>query len=214
MLDQQHRESILLQLADARVELVNLLGVHSRGRLVEQQQGRLCNDGAGEFEAALFAEREITREFVALARQIGKLEDPVNFLARAARTAEPAAQKAFAAVFDRVLRHPQILPDAELAEQPDVLKCAGNPARHPHMRGKGGDVLVAQQDLAGRDRKQAADEIDDRRLAGAVRPDQAEHLALRNPEIEAVDGADAAEMFTQPLEFEHCPAPCCEFASV
>src|SRR5258708_12089309 len=120
MLDQQHRESILLQLADARVKLVNLLGVHSRGRLVEQQQGRLCNDSAGEFEAALFAQREITREFVALARQIGKLQDSVNFLPHAPRTAKPAAQKAFAPVLNPPLRHPPTLPAPTFTNQSAV----------------------------------------------------------------------------------------------
>ena len=50
-------------------------------------------------------------------------------------------------------------------------------------------------------------EIDDRALAGAVRPDQAEDLALRDREIDAVDGAHAAEMLAQPLEFKHGALP-------
>ena len=41
---------------------------------------------------------------------------------------------------------------------------------------------------------------------GPIRPNTS---PLGTLEVEAVDGADAAEMFTQPLEFEHCPAPCC-----
>ena len=39
----------------------------------------------------------------------------------------------------------------------------------------------------------AADQVEDRRLAGAVRADDREHLALLDLEADRIDGADAAE---------------------
>ena len=52
-----------------------------------------------------------------------------------------------------------------------------------------GDVVAAEYDASIGERDQAADEIDDGALAGAVGPDQAKNFALRYGEIDVVDGA-------------------------
>ena len=46
----------------------------------------------------------------------------------------------------------------------------------------------------------AGDEVDERRLAGAVRPDQADDLALVQMERDVADGADTAEVLADTFE--------------
>jgi hypothetical protein len=45
-------------------------------------------------------------------------------------------------------------------------------------------------------------QVEDRRLAGAVRPDDGEDLALVHLEGDAVDGLDAAEVDREPVGLE------------
>ena len=208
VLDQQHGDAVLAQLADADVELIDFLRVHARRRLVEQQQGGLGRERAGEFEPALLAERQIGRQFIALVREIEELERAVDLLARAARAAQPAPEKILVALLAGILRDPEILPDRQLPEQTNVLERSRDPQRHPRMRRPIGDVGAVEDDAAGGRRKQAADEIDDRALARAVRADEAENFAARDRQIDAIDRADAAEMLGEPREIKHRFDPC------
>ena len=80
-----------------------------------------------------------------------------------------------------------------LAKQSDVLEGAadadfGDPVRRPLQ-----DALAFHQDVAGARLVEPAQAIEQRGLAGAVRPDQAEDLALMHVERHAVQRDDAAE---------------------
>src|SRR4029078_620317 len=78
--------------------------------------------------------------------------------------------------------------------------------RGPHARDPGGpqatDVLAGEADRPLVRRVHARDEVEDRRLARAVRPDQADDLALLDGEIEALDHAETAERFRDAVELE------------
>src|SRR5262245_6060387 len=93
MLDQQHRDALVTKLADAAVELLDLLDIHAGGRLVEQQHGGLRRQRSGELQPPLLAERQVGREIVPLVREIEERERAVDLLARPARAAEPARQE-------------------------------------------------------------------------------------------------------------------------
>ena len=54
------------------------------------------------------------------------------------------------------------------------------PARQRWCGGSRGDVAAVEADLAGIGREAAGDQVEQRRLAGAVRPDDAERLARRD----------------------------------
>jgi hypothetical protein len=62
-----------------------------------------------------------------------------------------------------------------------------------------------QPDRAAVLRQVAADHVEDRGLAGAVRADEAEDLVLVQGERHVGDGADAAEPLRQPGHLEHRP---------
>ena len=57
-----------------------------------------------------------------------------------------------------------------------------------------GDVAVFENEAAGRWLVDAADQIEDGGLAGAIGADDGEYFALVHREADAVDGADAAEI--------------------
>src|SRR5437660_12450073 len=62
VLDQKDRDAAVAQAADLVGELERLGRVHSRGRLVEQQEHGLADEGAGDLEAAAVRVGERTRE--------------------------------------------------------------------------------------------------------------------------------------------------------
>jgi hypothetical protein len=61
-----------------------------------------------------------------------------------------------------------------------------------------GDVEAEDDRLAAIGRPQAFEDLDRRRLARAVRPEQAEDLARGDIEIDAIDGLDLAVTLDQP----------------
>ena len=68
------------------------------------------------------------------------------------------------------------------------------------QRARGGACvmsLAVEVDRAGVRRLQPGDEIEQRRFAGAVRPDDAERFALRDFQLDAVDGFERAERSRQ-----------------
>ena len=60
-----------------------------------------------------------------------------------------------------------------------------------------GDVAAAQADLAGARRQRAGDQIEQRGLAGAVRPDQSVAGAVQQPEVDTLAYAQSAEALVQ-----------------
>src|SRR5688500_8584829 len=73
MLDEQDGHAAAAQLHDPVAQLRDLLAVHSRGRLVQQQEPRPGGERARQLEPALLAEREIGGELVlrSEARRVG-----------------------------------------------------------------------------------------------------------------------------------------------
>ena len=64
------------------------------------------------------------------------------------------------------------------------------------------DVAPVEPDGAAIGPERAGDQVEERRLAGAVRADDAERGALGDGEIDAVRDLDRAESFAETLELE------------
>src|SRR6185503_3956572 len=85
---------------------------------------------------------------------------------------------------DQVLAHRELrkhLQQLEGAAHPQAVELAGPQA---------GDLAAVDAHLPGRGRELPEDAVEQRRLARAVRPDQAEDLALAHLERNAVDRAE------------------------
>ena len=94
VLDQQHRDAAVADLADQLHQVDRLARVHPGGRLVEQQQLRLGGEGPGDLEPPLVAVGEVLGQLVRAcpvrptkSQQLDRLRLGVGLLARAAAAA-------------------------------------------------------------------------------------------------------------------------------
>ena len=86
-----------------------------------------------------------------------------------------------------------VLPDGELREQPDVLERAREPELRDPVRRASADLLVAEDDASAGRRVDARHDVQERGLARAVRPDQAEDLAVAHLDVDAGERGESLE---------------------
>ena len=103
----------------------------------------------------------------------------------------PAGVAVAVAADEQVLQHGGVL------EQLDVLEGAGDAEAGDLVGREMGDLLALEGDEARSRPVQAADEVEDGGLAGAVGADQREHLVRPHLEGDVVDGLEAAELHRQ-----------------
>src|SRR5205085_7447467 len=86
-----------------------------------------------------------------------------------------------------------VLPYGEPAEEPRVLERAGEPRAPAPMRRPPRDVPALELDRSGARIVEAGQQVDERGLAGAVRPDQPDDLVPAELERYVLQRADAFE---------------------
>src|SRR6266446_206676 len=198
VLDEDQRHALLI--ADApqqRVELGDPVDAQSDGRLVEEHDLRLADQRARNLDHALLAERQIGCGPV---RKLGHADEleraPCDFrgfglLRPVAPEVEPSAQEIAAGA--AVKSGHQVLEHRHAAKELRGLEGTA--------QSEAGDLarLTVQQrparehDLALLRAVNAADDVEERRLAGAVGADQAADLAAICREVDAVERFHAAE---------------------
>ena len=161
-------------------ELAPRLRIEARGGLVEKQQVRLAHQRAGQRQALLLPARELADPGAALLVELDELQHLVDRPAALAERAEEA---------DGLL-------DRQLLGELRLLELDAEPLAQLAIL-PGAPALAEQLDLALVGRGQPFEDLDGRRLAGAVGAEQAEALAAADLEIEAVDGDDVAEALDQ-----------------
>ena len=92
--------------------------------------------------------------------------------------------------------HPDedVLHRRHLREQPDVLERASDPELDDRVRRLPDDLGTVEDDRARRRHVDARDLVEERRLAGAVRPDQRDDRAARDREVDVVRRDEPAEL--------------------
>src|SRR3546814_9589152 len=88
--------------------------------------------------------------------------------------------------------HLQVLLDGHFAEHVVDLGHVADAAAHDAVRRPAGDVPVVEADLPAAQSEQPEDGLQRSRLAGAVRPDDADDLAPADAEADAVQNIGAA----------------------
>ena len=174
LLDDQHGHALpLVQLADPCVEVGHHARCKPQRRLVEQQQSRPLHQRAGERQLLLLAAAQGSGR---LSEALGEDRKPFERVVVVGLDADPVAADMCA--------EPQVLIDGQLHEGPAALGYVCDPrpgdrlgpAREPFPRK---DDLAARLDR-GRDRAQC------RRLAGAVRAEDRDDLALVDREVDSL----------------------------
>jgi hypothetical protein len=79
-----------------------------------------------------------------------------------------------------------VLQGSESAEQTRVLEGPANAQSSDSVRRPAGHVVPAHDERTGGRRDKAGEDVDERRLAGPVRPDQAKAFARREAEIDTL----------------------------
>ena len=177
---------ILDQLAD----LDDLVGVEARGRLVEDEDGRVVDHGLGQADALAIAFRERVDTFaehVAEAARVGHLADAPRLF----RSRHPAHRRheGQVVVGDHVVVERRIL--GHIA---DALADSERLLAHVHAIDE--DGAFGRGQVAG-------DDLHRRRLAGAVGAEEAEDFALLHLERNGVDGALGAVGLGESAYLDH-----------
>ncbi len=207
MLDHQHRDAEQrADVLDPERHVLGLLDAEAGRRLVEQQELRLRAERARHLDDLPDAVREIDDEAVAVRLEVEEVD---HLLGRfAVRELERAHARQEHELLDEarfpvgVAAEQEVLQDRGVLEELDVLEGARDAAPGDLVRRHARDVLVAEDEPARARIVDPRDEVEDGRLAGAVRTDDREDLALRDVEAHAVDGANAAEVDHEPVRGE------------
>jgi hypothetical protein len=119
------------------------------------------------------------------------------------RTADPGAQ---------AISPGDLCGDADVFEHGQFgknfsdLESPGHAPRHPFMRGQAGDIATVECDAAGSRRKESADQVEERGLAGAIGPDDRAQLALCDVERNVAHRDQIAESLGDVVDVENVHA--------
>ena len=176
---QQERRALADEVADHVPHPDPAARVEARRRLVEDQQPRPADQGSTEVEAAAHAARVGLDDPVGGIGQLELLEQFVGAPARLGRrqVVQPAEQ-------------PQVLaPGQVLVDRGVLARQADDP---PDLVGLRPDVEPGHGRAPGVGPEERGEDPHRRRLAGAVRTEQAQDGPLGDLEVDAVEGSDLA----------------------
>ena len=193
VLDEEDREALLgLDLAQGAGQVGRLLAVEPGRRLVEQEHGWLRHQRPTDLDQPSLAEAEVLDRFGRHVAQPQQREDLVAALdlvrARLAPSDEVLPEAPVSAT--NPLGDQEVLPHGELREELDALERATDAALRATVHAEAAHVLAVQPDRAAVGAEHAEHAVEEGRLAGAVRPDQPDALALLDREVEVVEGDD------------------------
>src|SRR5437667_1288820 len=177
-------------------------GAHPRCRLVEEDDLRSQGECGRHVEELLVSLRQLPRQRVTLvaeAEQLGHLERGLLHLAIPGERGEQAA----ASPQSRHAGGLQGLEDRQVGKDLDELERPGHAETRQAHRADAADLTVLEAHAARAWSRDAGAEVDERRLAGAVGPDDRDELARVDPEAHAVEGTELSVEFSEPLRLQN-----------
>ena len=191
MLDEQDRD-LGRQGVDGLEDLLALAFGNAGDRLVEQQHARPAGERQRDLEQAALA---VGERMDRLVHDLGEAKARQQRLAfggdRGVVAERSPPARARAAVHGDGER--QRRQRRQRVEQLVDLEGADDAAANPLVRGERGDVVAVEEDGPGGRLENAGEQVDQRRLAGAVRPDQGVAGAALELERDVVGRRQAAE---------------------
>ena len=144
MLDQEHRHAFRSDLFDQLHQLPFFLGRGAGRRLVEQQKVWVAGQGAGDFQAALVAVRQVAGVIVGMLLNPHEVQELHRFLGDAGFLVAggPRLEQRIPdlGVHPRVFADPDVVERSHVGEQADLLKGPSHAQlRHP-IRFQAGNV--------------------------------------------------------------------------
>ncbi len=175
---------------------------HAGHRLVEQHHFRIERQRRRDFERALAPVRHLDRGRL---RKLAQADIVEQFMGAAVETVEhrfgtPEIEGVSVLTLQR---DPDVLQRRQMRKHRRNLERAHQPETRHIGRRQRGDILALVQDLPGRRPQELGQEIEARRLAGPVRPDQRMNTATANPQIDTANGKEPREFLGQSVGFEN-----------
>ena len=187
-----------VEILDEREDLATGLGIEIAGRLVGQQDRRIDRQRSRDRHALALTARQL----------LGQMREAGGRAARASSSSVARSWTFDARPAAEMQRQPDILQTRQRRQQVEELKDEPDLVA-PHARqrivGQTGERFAVDPDLAGRRTVEAANEVEQRGLPGARRPDDRHHLASRDRQRDVVEGGDVAfawELFGNALELD------------
>src|SRR2546422_3613528 len=177
-------------------------GAHPRCRLVEEDDLRSQGECGRHVEELLVSLRQLPRQRVTLvaeAEQLGHLERGLLHLAIPGERGEQAA----ASPQSRHAGGLQGLEDRQVGKDLDELERPGHAETRQAHRADAADLTVLEAHAARAWSRDAGEDVDERRLAGAVGPDDRDELARVDPEAHAVEGTELSVEFSEPVRLQN-----------
>ena len=200
MLDDQEGLPGLVELADPLGEVLDQGRVYAAGRLVQEQHSGIGHEQRRELEQLALTEGEVPGGLARKPRDTDELEqlDRASALRARAGAADEAAHPALLALRrdEHVLEHGQPGEDARELEGPPDTELED--ARRSRVR----DRRAAEADLAGVGSLVAGDDVEERRLAGPVRADQAGDRTLLDLQVAHRQRMHPAKGLGDPLDLD------------
>src|SRR5256712_3409200 len=171
--------------------LIHLVLVQAAEALVGQQQLRRRGERLGELQLLQRRRPQSGDRRRAIGRQAHQPERPLRRL-EGLRPRAPALSVE--------TREHHVLEDRKPAERPWDLKGATDAEVDDPVRRLAGDLAPLETDRAAVRDQGARQHVEDRALAGPVRADQAQNLALVDHERHVADGREAAEALGEAMD--------------
>src|SRR5205823_3081312 len=158
---------------------------------VQQQQRRLGGQRTRQLQALALGERQAGGRLRGLGSQTQPLDDGARVRARPRRRRMTS---------ERTDQH--VVEHAQPRKRAHDLERARQPASADRVWRLAQQRAAAEADIARVGPQKARQQVEDRRLARAVRADQPEHLALGHREVEPGHGVHAAEVLRETARLE------------
>ncbi|CAN0627283.1 protein of unknown function [Burkholderia multivorans] len=184
--DENGHALLARQLDQMPPEHVARAGIDARGRFVQDQHFRLVQARGRQLQPLADAERQRGGPLVGAGLQLEAHQRPLDGLVRAL---------AFHPVELRV--QVEVLPHRQLLVQRERLRHVAD--LHPRVHVGRVDRLAEQRRGPARRVEQAGQHFHRRRLAAAVRAEEAEDLVALDPETHVIDRNEAAEATREPV---------------
>src|SRR3989475_19234 len=188
VLDQQHGLALVAQTAHGVEQVVEEGAVDAGRRLVEQDQRGIAHEHPHELDELLLAIGQVTG---VLAGQLLELHEGQQ-LAASTLGGGPIAAGHDQEIFER----------RELGKHSGHLKGAAHALHRDLPRFQAVDALTLEENPAGVTALDAGDAVEQRRLPGAVRADEAVDPSGLEAQRDPVDRRDAAEALLDGVELE------------
>src|SRR3954464_4167431 len=192
--DEDDAGAVLLQRLEDAEEVARLLGGEHRGRLVEDEDPRPAEERAQDLHALLHADADI------LDARVGVHGEAVAVrqLAHARRGRVEVEQQALA----RLVGQDDVLGHRHDGDEHEVLVHHADPVLDGLQRRADADGPAVDADLALVGLVQPVEDAHQRRLAGAVLPEQRVDLAGLQVEVDRVVRDDRPEALRDPAQLE------------